>query len=71
MTYVSKAECQLSGPEEARLKALESLLDMAREMIFDVDYQAFSVDVVDAEGDVTYRASLVLKGEWAKKSVLT
>jgi hypothetical protein len=60
----------LLGPEQARLMALDALPDMARETIPDGDYRCFKVSAVDEHGDVIYRASLTLKGEWVKKSVL-
>ena len=60
----------LSGPEEARLRALEALPDMAREKIPDGDGRTVGVSVADEAGEVIYRATLTLHGEWVKKLAL-
>ena len=53
----------------ARLFALDALPDMARDKIPDGDRRTFVVGVRDEAGEVFYRATLTLKGEWVRRNV--
>ncbi len=53
----------------ARTFALDALPDMARDrMPDDSNRHAFVVGVRNHAGDVIYRATLSLKGEWVKRA---
>ena len=58
----------LNDDEAARLHAQDALPDMAREQMPDGNRRSFVVGVRDETGDVIYRATLKLTGEWVERS---
>ena len=56
---------ELPSDEAARAAALDALPDMARDKLPDGDHRTFAATVRDERGDVVYRATLTLRGEWA------
>ena len=59
----------LLSEASARSFALDALPDMARERMPDhSNRHTFVIGVRDETGDVIFRASLTLKGEWVKRT---
>ena len=59
----------LLSEASARMFALDALPDMARDNMPDGDRRTFVVGVRDHTGEVIYRATLALKGEWVERKV--
>ncbi len=59
----------LADDETARRYALDALPGMASEQMPNGDRREFFAAVRDEAGDVIYRATLSLKGEWVKRTL--
>ena len=51
----------------ARQAGLDALPDMARDQIRAGDRRVFVVGIRDDKGELIYRATLTLKGEWYRR----
>ena len=68
MLVIDDDGAELPDDDAAWRCAQNTLPDMARDKMPDGDGRTFTVAVRDEMGDVIYRATLSLKGEWVKRT---
>ena len=69
MLHIDTVGFDFDSDDDARRHALEALPDMARDNIPDGDCRTFVVGVRDENGEMVYRATLTLKGQWCRPRV--
>lgn len=67
--HIDEDGLDLPDDEAARCHAQDALPDMAREHLPDGNRRTFVVAVRNAEGEVIYRATLALRGEWVQREI--
>ena len=65
--HIDEEGVELANDETARLCAQDALPDMARDHLPDGDRRTFVAAVRNEAGEVIYRATLTLKGEWVQR----